>query len=181
MPESRDPNLVERLEALATDVRAASRSASVVRLDQVWTGSEDEFPKSLRSDGLSGLDDIALIRDHGQTYLYSERHMTRQYAEAAARAECEDIRHIIAETVRADSATYPRPTSVESFTEPPFRVSPASLNAAVDGISDDPRYADIQAVLASDGSRFLFSSHHMDPLYAASLAEWIAVGSLTNL
>jgi hypothetical protein len=152
----------------------------VVRLDQVWGGTEDEFLKSIRTDAVLGFEDIALIRDFGRAYLYSERHMTGQYAEAAARAQCEDVRHVIAETVRADSVTYPRPTSVEAFTEPPFLLSRKALTAVIDGISGDPKYADIRPLRASDGSLFLFSSDHLDPAYAESLAEWIAVGSLKN-
>ena len=180
MPESVDPIPLERLKVLATKVRAASRSSSVVRLDQVWTGTEDEFLKSRCTDGVAGFEDVALIRDRGRAYLYSERHMTRQYAAVAARAHCEDIRHVIAETVRADSATYPRPTPVASFTSPPFLLSPEALNAAIDGISDDPVYADIHPVWASDGALFLFSSDHLASPHAESLAEWMAVGSLNN-
>lgn len=180
MPDSCDPVLLERLEALATKVREASRSASVVGLDQVWTQSADEYVKSGGAGAVSGFEDIAVVRDHGRAYLYSERHMTRQYAEAAATAQWEDIRHVIAETVRADSITYPRPTSVEAFSEPPFLLSPEALTAAIDVISGDPSYADIHPLRASDGSLFLFSSDHLDPAYAESLAEWLAVGSMNN-
>ena len=43
MPESPDPTLLARLEALAINVRSARRAAGVVSLDDVWTGTEEEF------------------------------------------------------------------------------------------------------------------------------------------
>jgi hypothetical protein len=175
MPESLDPTLPARLEALAARVRSASRAAGVVRLDDVWTGTEEEFLQLLRADGVSGFDDIEVIRDAGRTYVYSSRRMTSQYALLAARAECEDLRHTIVETVRSDSVVYPRPTSVTFFYGAPCFFSPEAVAAAIDALSSDPQYADILQLNASDGSLYLYSADHLHPAYAQSLAEWDAV------
>ena len=180
MPESPDPTLSARLETLARKVRSASRARCVVRLDDVWTGTEEEFLQSARAEGVSGLEDIALIRDAGRTYAYSERQMTSQYALQAARAECEDIRHVIAETVRSDSVVYPRPTPVQFFYGAPYFLSPEAVMAAIDALSSDLQYADTQRLNASDGSLFLYSADHMHPGHAQSAAEWDAVERFQN-
>jgi hypothetical protein len=180
MPEPPDSNLLEKLEVLAAKVRDSSRTANIVKLEQVWPGTEDEFLEAVRTEGVSSFEDINLIHASGSVYLCSDRHMTRRYAEIAACIQSQDVRHIIADTVRSDSLTHPRPTPVEMFCEPPYLLKPEVLAAALEGISDDPRYADIRLVHASEGSRFLFSTNHLDPSYAESLAEWMAVGDLEH-
>ena len=173
-----DPALRQRLQALATDVREASRSLRVVTLDEVWTGTEEEY---LQASVLpAGCEDIAVIRDSGRVYLFSELVMTRPYAESCAQSRCDDKRHVIAETVRAESLTYPRPTPVSTFSEPPFLLSAETAAAAIAALTGDPDFADIQQLSASDGTPFLFSSTHLHPAQARSLAEWIAVDSLQN-
>ena len=84
-------------------VREVSASGTVLPFDG------EEMLELARSHGF---DDLNLICDGGQTYAYSEQHMTRRYAESAVRARSGDLLHTIAETVRSDSATYPRPTPV---------------------------------------------------------------------
>ncbi len=180
MPELPDPTLLARLDALARKVRSASRAAGVVRLDAVWTGTEEELLQAARAEGVSGFEDITLIRDAGRTYVYSSQRMTTQYALQAARAECEDLRHVIAETVRSDSVVYPRPTPVEFFYGAPYFLSPEAVMAAIDALSSDPQYADIRRLNASDGSLFLYSADHMHPGSAQALAEWDAVERFQN-
>ena len=106
--------------------------------------------------------------------------MTLPYAEAVARTQCDDKRHVIAETVRADSMIYPRPTPLSTFGESPFGLSAEAVTAAIVAFAGDPSYSDIQQTCASDGTPFLFSSLHMTLQHARSLAEWIAVESLQN-
>ncbi len=170
-----DPALRQRLQAVATEVLEAARSSRVVALDEVWTGTEEEY---LRASALPvGCGDIAVIRDSGRVYLYSEILMTRPYAESCAQSRCDDKRHVIAETVRAESLTYPRPTPVSAFSEPPFLLSAETAAAAIATFAGDPSFADIQQISASDGTPFLFSSRHLAPAHACALAEWIAVES----
>ena len=180
MRDSLDPILIEAMEVLTAKVRRASHSGNVIRFGDEWPGTEDEFLRLTQTQTAKGFEDIRLVRDSGDTYLYSERHMTHSYAETAARARCEDIQHVIAETVRHDSLTYPRPTPAAVFTESPFLLSRQALTTAIETISRDAKYADIRLLRASDGSLFLFSSAHLDPAHAESLAEWIAVGHLEN-
>lgn len=166
-----------KLEALAEKVRGASRAGVLVRLDEVWPGGEHEFvtlPAEAR------IPDIVEIREGEKTYLYSDRHMTRAYAEAAALSASGDPQRIIAATVRSDSAGYPRPTPVATFRGQPYCLSKEEVTAAVGRMRVSPQYADINQVCASDGAEFLFSSDHLSREQAASMAEWIAVGRHDN-
>ena len=180
MSKALDPDPAETLEMLASKVRAASRSCRVIQLGEVWPGSENEFIGLCQAQTGTEFRDIRLTRESGRTFLYSEQHMTRSYAEAAALSCGTDVCHIIAETVRMDSRTYPRPTPVAAFEEPPFQLSRDTISRAVEEISGIAGYSDIGLVGASDGSLFLFSSVHMNPGHAQSLAEWIAVGQMQN-
>jgi hypothetical protein len=170
MSESHDLS-VEELESFAGHVREASSVGSVVPLDG------EEIVHLARS---SGFDDLTTIREGGQVYAYSELHMTHRYAESAARARSDDLLQAVSETVRSDSATYPRPTPVTIFGERPFVFSTEQMDAALEKFATDPNYGDIRMICASDGSRFLFSARHLDEAQAASLAEWVAVGRSSN-
>jgi hypothetical protein len=179
-PADAEPTDAEKLQALAHQVRESSAELRVVPLGHVWTGTEEEYLLAAGTEAMAGCEDIVCIRDGGRTYLYSERRMTRPYAEAVARTQCDDKRHTIAETVRADSLTYPRPTPLSSFSESPFRLSPETVAAAVEAFAGDPNFSDIEQICASDGTPFLFSSAHMTAPHARALAEWVAVESLQN-
>ena len=161
----------EEIEKFASRIREASSRGSLLPYDG------EELLEVARAHGF---DDLNLIGDGGITYAYSEQHMTRAYAELAARAGSDDLLHAIAETVRSDSATYPRPTPVAAFLERPFRFAPEQVDAALPALAAHSKYRDIQLIRASDGSRFLFSSNHLDSAHASSLAEWLAVGRFQN-
>jgi len=175
VPDFDTPN---SLEILAEKVRDSSRNGKILRLDEVWPGTEAEFIEWRQAQASTG--DIVLMRQRERAILYSERHMTRAYAEAAACAACGDIRYAIAQTVRGESRTYPRPTPLALFGEAPFLFSKQILDEAVEAMLTDPDYGDIRRIQASDGSGFLFSSVHMNPAHAESLAEWMAVGHMRN-
>jgi len=177
MPDISESNSSETLDALAGKVREASRSGKVLPLHDVWKGNGEDFLEWKQSQ--TGMDDIALMQENGE-FLYSEQHMTRAYAEGAARAVCKDKCYAIAQTVRGESRTYPRPTPLALFGEAPFLFSKDILDEAVKTMLSDPDYGDIRPIQASDGSRFLFSSVHMDPAHAESMAEWMAVGHMQN-
>jgi hypothetical protein len=204
-----DPNAspaVAELDRVAQTLRAASFAGLIMPIDEVWPGSAEEFfallsagapeaqaaqatavvpdapassPQSPAPDR-GAYADLALVWAGDQAFVYSNRHMTRQYAEAAARSATGDLEGLIAEAVREDSATYPRPTPVAVFSGPPFQLSAERVTAVVAGMFEQPRYADIRAVRASDGSGFLYSADHLTAPLAESLAEWMAVRQFDN-
>ncbi len=176
--KSSDPAQISAVPELAGKVRQSSRSGSLALLADLWPGTEERFLEYIGTE--AGCADIAWIRESGRLYLYSKRHMTAAYAESAALA-CGDSRlRLIAETVRRDSRTYPRPTPAAVFRESPFGLPQDAIDKAIEEILSAPDCGDILSLKASDGSYFLFSAAYLDPALAASLAEWMAVGQQQN-
>lgn len=155
----------------AEKIREASRAGRLVSAADAGVGCSEE---------LAGFEDIVMLRRGEDCYFYSDRFMSRRFAETAARIASGDPVRIVAESVRCDSATYPRPTPAEMFTGPPYCLAADELEAALAAIACDERYADVRAVRASDGSLFLFSADHIDPDRAAAMAERLAVGQFEN-
>jgi hypothetical protein len=180
MTDAKEPNASDLDGAIADQIREASRAGRLVRLESVWQRSEEEFAAWRESQAAAAMADIAMIQERDEVFLSSELSMSRAFAAAAARAGCRDICWAIAQTVRNDSQTYPRPTPLSAFGESPFFFSKDLLDRAMQDILDDPQYADIRSIRSSDGSIFLFSSAHLDPARAESLAEWLAVGHVRN-
>jgi hypothetical protein len=168
------------LEALADGVREASRSGEVVGLSEIREGGEEVLGLLTSSPAAGNVADIRLIHDGGEIFLFSDRYMTQSYAESAARAATGDYPRILAETVRSDSATYPRPTPIRAFLAAPFMLSIEDVNAAAEKMQLDARYADICFARASNGDLFLFSKNHLSRAQAESMAEWLAVGQFNN-
>jgi hypothetical protein len=180
MTDAKESNAADLDSATADQIREASRAGQLVRLESVWQRGEEEFAAWKESPAAASVADIAMIRERDEAFLYSELYMTGSFAAAAARAGCRDICWAIARTVRNDSQTYPRPTPLSAFGESPFFFPKDLLDRAMQDISDDPQYADIRSIRSSDGSIFLFSSAHLDPARAESLAEWLAVDHARN-
>jgi len=172
---------LEALKALADAVRQASLAGEVVGLYEIWGGGEEVYGNLTASTAAAAdVADVQLIRDGGEIFLFSDRHMTRAYAEAAVRAATGDHPRILAETVRSDSATYPRPTPIKAFLAAPYLLPIEDVIAAAERMRMDPRYADISFTRASNGDLFLFSLNHMNRAQAESMAEWLAVGQSDN-
>jgi hypothetical protein len=180
MAEPPDLDSIEPCEAIARKVREASRRGRLLPLGEAWQGKAEDFAAWKQSWAEADMGDIGLIRERGGDYLYSQRHMTRAYAETAARAACDDVCWVIAQTVRGDSRLYPRPTPIEAFENAPFLFSKDVLDRALRDIHAARDYADILLVKSSSGALYLFSSLHMTREHAESLAEWFSVGSLQN-
>jgi hypothetical protein len=171
---------LKALEALADAVRKASLAGELMKLYEIWGGGEEEYASLTGAAAAETIADIQLIREGGEVYLFSDRHMTRAYAEAAVRAATDDHPRILAETVRSDSATYPRPTPVSTFLAAPYRLSMEEVIGAAERMRVDARYADVCFTRASNGDLFLFSSNHMSQAQADAMAEWLAVGQFNN-
>jgi hypothetical protein len=171
---------IKRLESLAERVRRESRAGELVRLDEVWNGTAEEFAALAGSPSAGMVSDLQLIREGADAFLFSNRHMTGAYAESAARAAAGDPQHMIAAAVRSDSATYPRPTPIETFHDRPYVLSREQVTEAFSRMEADAEFADIRPVQASNGNCFLFSLRHMDQAQAQAIAEWLAVQRFKN-
>jgi hypothetical protein len=165
------------IEALAETVRKASRAGELVALDEACPQAENA---SQTWTVAANAEDIVPIREGGRTYLFSERHMSRSYAEAAALGASGNAVRMIAATVRSDSATYPRPTPLEAFYGRPFFLSADEVAGALARMRGDGRHSDIDSVRASNGAEYLFSRDHMTRDQADAVAERLAVGRFDN-
>jgi hypothetical protein len=157
------------------DRRARSvRSARVVALEEVWERLEEEFMEVSASRAEAGCDDIAVVRDSGRVPVFA----AADDATARGGMRADAVRRQ-ASRDRGDGedriAHLSRPTSLATFSEAPFLLSAETVEAAVARFAGDQAFADIQQVSASDGTMFLYSSNHLTPAHARSLAEWIAV------
>ncbi len=175
-----DSTQIKQLESLVEKVRLESLAGELVRLDKVWNRTGEDFVALVASAAAESVSDLQVNREEDDVFLFSVRHMTRAYAESAARAATSDPQHLIAAVVRSDSATYPRPTAIVTFCQRPFSLSPEEVTAAIAHLAADPELADIQPIQASNGDRFLFSLRHLTKVQAQAIAEWLAVRQFEN-
>ena len=176
-----DASRIERLRAWAERIRAESITGHLTPASMVQVDCGDDLSPAAAFSALGAeASDIEEVAAASLGYLFSTRVMTRRYAEIAAWAASGDPRGAIANTVRNESATYPRPTPVAAFLDVPFLMEPADIEQTIRGLLGAPTFEDIHLVTASDGTRFLYSARHLEHRQAASLAEWAAVGRANN-
>ncbi|MBI5652769.1 MAG: hypothetical protein HZC40_20330 [Chloroflexi bacterium] len=121
-----------------------------------------------------------VIGPTGIAYLFSEAHMTANYATLLARIEAKDPFTTIAETVREESRVYPRPTKVELFYEPLFQIEQCQMEPLIANMLRRQEYHDIRKVVASTGAIYLYSDHYLKPGQAEYWVEWEEVGRAQN-
>ncbi|MGB4437785.1 MAG: hypothetical protein WBJ13_00880 [Sedimentibacter sp.] len=124
--------------------------------------------------------DICVKKGKEKIYLFSENHMTKNYAKMMISVEEKDLFKIIAETVREESKIYPRPTDARLFNKTPFKLSKEEFNEVYDKLRKKEEYSDIQETRASNNALYLYSERFMKKVRAASLAEWIEVEAGQN-
>lgn len=146
-------------------------------------GAGGEAPSALDEilrTALAAHPDLAVVEEGtGERRFYSSQFMTVAYAGLLLRNEG-DRRCLIAETVRENSSLYPRPLPLGAFEQPPFCLTREELLACVQEMASEKVFRDIARTRTSAGNDYLYSTAHLDPDYAASLAEWIDVGQYEN-
>ncbi|UUX52524.1 YdhW family putative oxidoreductase system protein [Citrobacter youngae] len=124
--------------------------------------------------------DILCIQGAEDTYFYSTQTMTANYAEMCVQVVENDICRAIAEAVRFDCQTYPRPYKVAMLAQPPYHFAPEQVTAALTAMETHPDYADIRAVESSNAEPYLFSERFMSYGKAYGLCEWLEVEQYQN-
>jgi len=159
-------------------VREDSAAARLTRLSVL----KEQFPE-MDVEGIiaeSGVPDLKKMRGKRDTYFFSDQSMTEAYAAHLFRIEEKDLLRLIAETVRDESQTYPRPTDARVFLGAPFNVAEHDLADTLERLAASPEYNDIRTCTASNGALYLYSSKYLGEAYAESLAEWMEVGQKEN-
>lgn len=124
--------------------------------------------------------DICISKGTEKIYLFSEDHITKNYAKMMISVEEKDLLNLIANTVREESKIYPRPTDVRLFSKAPFNLSKDEFKDLYSQLVKKEEYSDIQETRASNNAPYLYSEKFMKKAHAASLAEWIEVGAEQN-
>lgn len=87
---------------------------------------------------------------------------------------------LMAEIVRENSSIYPRPVPLDIFKESPFDFTHDELLVCLKKMAEQREYQDIAQTITSIGTIFLYSTQHLEPDYASSLAEWVDVEQINN-
>ncbi|WP_213134861.1 YdhW family putative oxidoreductase system protein [Citrobacter sp. FP75] len=124
--------------------------------------------------------DITCVQGAEDTYFYSTQTMTANYADMCVQVVENDICRAIAEAVRFDCRTYPRPYKVAMLGQPPYHFEPQQIAAALTAMETHPDYADIRVVEASNAEPYLFSERFMHYGKAYGLCEWLEVEQYQN-
>ena len=133
---------------------------------------DEEAEPVERAIDCSGI--VALVGAHSY-YLYDRTVMTDAYAHWAFLAAEDDNVVTFVDCVREDSRIYPRPLAASSRGNPPFNLAEDAVAQTWNIVRESGAYPDIQQTTASNGDVYYFSTEHLSPAYAASLAEWDAV------
>ena len=124
--------------------------------------------------------DITCVQGAEEAYFYSTQTMTANYADMCVQVVENDICRAIAEAVRFDCRTYPRPYKVAMLTQPPYSFESQQITAALTAMETHPDYADIRTVESSNAEPYLFSERFMSYGKAYGLCEWLEVEQYQN-
>jgi len=159
-------DVLKELEGLALLPEAAEDAPAA--LDEIAAAALARHP-----------DLVSVESAAGEQRFYSSQFMTKAYAGLLLRKEGEPL-HLIAETVRENSALYPRPLPLGAFEQPPFSLTREEILDGLERMAAQDAYRDIARTRTSAGNEYLYSTAHLDADYAGSLAEWIDVGQYDN-
>jgi hypothetical protein len=177
---------------IANIIRDSSASGHLVRaqeilselhgrgaLESVDSEQERDLETVLQRVLQENQDLVEISGRTGHSYYYSARSMSDTYAGILVK-KSEDPLWLIAEVVREHSKLYPSPVPLDRFTESPFDLSREAIFGCLEAFGEETEYQDIEQTITSAGTTFLYSSRHLDPDYAAMLAEWTDVGQAGN-
>jgi hypothetical protein len=173
-------------------IRAKSEAGDLVSREEIFqhlldhhllNGQSDELDRQCEAvlgESLQENEDLVKLQaGEREIHFFSDRSMTEAYAIILARKRSDPL-ELAAELVRRNSALYPRPTPVELFEQPPFDLTQKEIQDVLTQMAGQEEYRDIQRTNSSLGTGFLFSALHLEPAYAAMLAEWVDVGLANN-
>lgn len=118
----------------------------------------------------------------GELYLHSDDHVSSNYGKIMVRAKANRPGLSIAEFVRDRSRVMPAPTQVAVFRDAAFALSPAQVEAFLDGLArPEPEFADIKKLVhPTTGAVYLYSDKWLDEANAFRIMDWDEVGRAQN-
>ncbi|MGM3188011.1 YdhW family putative oxidoreductase system protein [Musicola paradisiaca] len=124
--------------------------------------------------------DIRCIAQDEEAYYYSGRSISDNYARILACIRHQDICRTVAESVRFECRTYPRPYQLRMLQLAPYNLDNATIDSALAAIARTDEFRDIHTVLASNGTVYLYSDRFMSSGKAQGLCEWLEVEQYEN-
>ena len=123
--------------------------------------------------------DLRVVYDANRHALYhSIESLSHTYAGILALKATPAL--MMADTIRDNSARYPRPVPLDLFEQAPFDLSPEIIQASLQEMAGENQYRDIAATTSSEGRVYLYSSDFLSHDHATHLAEWEDVGYLCD-
>jgi hypothetical protein len=178
--------------AIAKAIRERSKAGQLIQFEEISTEltrqgllklevADERFHfEAFLREAVENNEDLKEISSRdGEPYYYSAQSLSEAYARILIRKE-ENPLLLMAEIVRENSATYPRPVPLDLFRESPFDLTQEEILECLKKMGDQGEYQDISQTTTSIGTIFLYSNQHLDPGYASMLAEWLDVGQVNN-
>lgn len=131
-------------------------------------------------DASAACADITAIGNDEARYYYSNQSMSHNYARILVFTHEQDICKTIADTVRFECQTYPRPYKVQMLRFPPYAFDQEKIDDAIRFFAQSEEFEDIRLIAASNGESYLFSERFMSLGKAKGLCEWIEVEQYEN-
>jgi len=180
------------VQAIAEIIRGKSASGKLVSPDEIFqdlrnltfpSAAQDEAQEFFEVALEKALDEngdlVKLQTEKEKPYFFSSQFMSESYARILIQRESDPLL-LIAEIVRENSATYPRPVPLNAFRNSPFDLTQEEIQSCLNEMARQDAFKDIQQTTSSIGTAFLYSTIHLDPDYASMLAEWLDVGQASN-
>ncbi len=168
-------------DAVAAQVREWSKSGRLTSEPELRPFADtDGALQSTIAEALQQHDDLhELASGNGARYYYSSEEMTEGYASMLLQKLSDPVR-LLAEVIRENSASYPRPVPLDMFTRPPFDLTREQVLECLDRMAREEEYRDIASATTSAATIFLYSTLHLEHDHASMLAEWFDVGQGEN-
>jgi hypothetical protein len=181
----------EAAQIVGAMIRQESKEGRLISASEILSRAADQ--KLFASADTVGEEGMELLRkvvdadenlreladENGSRSYYSSLFMTEAYARILFHKQAAPLK-LIADVVRQNSATYPRPVPLDHFTRHPFDLTLDEVLSRVKQMSALTDYKDIQSTTASTSRVFLYSALYLNSEYARSLAEWLDVGQPNN-
>lgn len=136
-------------------------------------------PGDALNEAIQKNSDLRVIYDANQhAFYHSIDFLSHAYARILALKDTPTM--MMADTIRDNSARYPRPVPLDLFEQAPFDLSPKTIEVLLQEMQGEYQYRDIAATTSSQGTVYLYSSDFLRHDYATHLAEWEDVGYLYN-
>ena len=177
---------------MAQIIREKSKAGKLTQSEEIWAelvrqglvapeiADEKSHFEAMLGEVLEENADLREISaGDGIPYYHSTLSMSETYAEILVR-KGEGPLQVMAQVVRENSEIYPRPVPLDIFNGPPFDLTQEEVLNCLEEMSEQREYQDIARTTTSIGTVFLYSSRHLEPDYAFTLAEWLDVGQVNN-